>query len=98
MKKKTVVKLKRSNGTVTNDKFKNLREQMEYYKVLYTLAIYAENSNDAVSSFLENITSLENTDQQTCEWKVSAEECLKALNDFQNEKSPGTDGLPAEFY
>ena len=33
-----------------------------------------------------------------CEGKVSAEECLKDLNDFQNEKSPGTDGLPAEFY
>ena len=22
----------------------------------------------------------------------------KSLNDFQNEKSPGTDGLPAQFY
>ena len=33
-----------------------------------------------------------------CKGKVSAEECLKTLNDFQNEKSPGTDGLPAEFY
>jgi len=33
-----------------------------------------------------------------CEGKVSAEECLKSLNDFQNEKSPGTDGLPTEFY
>ena len=33
-----------------------------------------------------------------CEGKVSAEKCLKALNDFQTEKSPGTDGLPAEFY
>ena len=33
-----------------------------------------------------------------CEGKVSAEECLKALNDFQSEKSLGTDGLPAEFY
>ena len=35
-------------------------------------------------------------DQQMCEGKVCAG--LKALNDFQNEKSPGTDGLPAEFY
>ena len=25
-------------------------------------------------------------------------ECLKALKEFKNEKSPGTDGLQAEFY
>ena len=83
MKKKTIAKLKHSNGTVTKDQFEILR-----------------NSNDAVSAsaFFENITPLENTDQQMCEGKVSAEECLKALNDFQNEKSPGTDGLPAELY
>jgi len=71
---------------------------MEYYKALYTSATHTENSNDAGSAFFENIILLENTDQQMCQGKVSAEECLKALNDFQNEKSPGTDGLPAEFY
>ena len=98
--KKTIAKLKRSNGTVTNDQFEILQEQMEFYKALYTSATHLRNSNDAVSAsaFFENIAPLENTDQQMCEGKVSAEECLKALNDFQNEKSPGTDGLPAEFY
>jgi len=97
MNKKTLSKLKRSNGTVTNDQFEILREQIEYYKALYTSATHPKNSKDAVSTFFENITPLENTDQQMCEGKVSAEECLKAFNDFQNEKSPGTDGLPAEF-
>ena len=29
---------------------------------------------------------------------MTQEECLKALNEFKNEKSPGTDGLQAEFY
>ena len=98
--KKTIAKLKRSNGTVTNDQFEILREQMEFYKALYTSATHLRNSNDAdsASAFFENITPLENTDQQMCEGKVSAEECLKASLDFQNEKSPGTDGLPAEFY
>ena len=72
---------------------------MEYYKTLrYTSATHSENSYDAVSAFFEKITPLEITDQQMCEGKVSAEECLKTLNDFQNEKSPGTDGLPAEVY
>ena len=98
--KKTIAKLKRSNGTVTNDQFEILREQMEFYKALYTSATHLRNSNDADSAcaFFENITPLENTDQQMCEGKVSAEECLKASLDFQNKKLPGTDGLPAEFY
>ena len=30
--------------------------------------------------------------------KVTQVECLKALKEFKNEKSPGTDGLQAEFY
>ena len=71
---------------------------MEYYKALNTSATHPENSNDAGSVFFENFTPLENTDEQMSQGKVSAEECLKALNDFQNEKSPGTGGLPAEFY
>ena len=96
--KRTIAKLKRPNGTVTNDQFEILREQMEYCKALYTLATHSVYSNNAVPAFFEYITPLEIADQQMCEGKVSADECLKALNDFQNEKSPGTDGLPAEFY
>ena len=65
--KKTIAKLKRSNGTVTNDQFEILREQMEIYKALYTSAMHPENSNDTVSAFFENMTPLENTDQQRCE-------------------------------
>ena len=96
--KKTATKLKRSNGTFTNDQFEILREQMDYYKTLYTSAAHPDLLNDLASSFFENITPLDDTDKLSCEGNVSAEECLKALHDFKNEKSPGTDGLPAEFY
>ena len=96
--KKTMTKLKRSNGTFTSDQFQILREQMDYYKRLYTSDKQPENLNDSESAFSENIAPLDDTDKLMCEGKVSAEECLKALNDFKNEKLPGTDGLPAEFY
>ena len=33
-----------------------------------------------------------------CEGLITAEECLAALKTFQHNKSPGTDGLSAEFY
>ena len=52
---------------------------MEYCNsALYTSATHPKISEDAVSTFFENITPLENTDQQMCEGKVSAEECLRA--------------------
>ena len=33
----------------------------------------------------------------SCEGLINKEECAKALKDFSNNKTPGTDGLPAEF-
>ena len=35
---------------------------------------------------------------KACEGLVNEEECTNALKDFSNNKTPGTDGLPAEFY
>ena len=95
---KTMTKLKRSNGTFTSDQVQVLREQMDYYKRLYTSDKQPKNLHDSKSAFTENITPLDDTDKLMCEGKVSAEECLKALNDFKNEKSPGTDGLPRFFF
>ena len=33
-----------------------------------------------------------------CEGPLTEKECLEALKDIDPEKTPGTDGLPAEFY
>ena len=33
-----------------------------------------------------------------CEGALTEKECLEALKDMGTEKTPGTDGLPAEFY
>lgn len=67
-------------------------------KTLYTSVAPLEHLNDLDSTFSEYITPLDETDKLSCEGKVSQEECLKAFHDFKNEKSPGTDGLPAEYY
>ena len=34
----------------------------------------------------------------TSEGKLTIDECFKSLNSFGNNKSPGNDGLTAEFY
>ena len=38
------------------------------------------------------------TDKNSCEGKISAGECFKLLDRFQNKKTPGNDGIPIEFY
>ena len=96
---KTTTKLKLENGDFSNDQFEILQEQMHFYKTLYSSdKKRSPDLNDsALSAFSENIISLENVDKLSCEGKVTRAECLKALKDFKNEKSPGTDGLQAEF-
>ena len=97
--KKTTTKLKLSDGSFTNDQSKILQEQMHFYKTLYTSTKHGPaTSNDPLRSFSENISPLENDDMLSCEGKVTQGECFKALNEFKNEKSPGTDGFQAEFY
>ena len=74
---------------------------MHFYKALYTSNNHESSvaaNNDLRLIFSENITPLENEDKLSCEGKVTQAECLKALKGFKNEKSPGTDGLQAEFY
>ena len=46
----------------------------------------------------ENATALSEKEKKSCEGLVNEEECTNALKDFNNNKTPGTDGLPAEFY
>ena len=87
--KKTTTKLKLPNGSFTTDQSEILQEQMHFYKALYTSNNHDSSvANNDLPLFTENITPLENADKLSCEGKV----------DFKNEKSPGTDGLQAEFY
>ena len=37
-------------------------------------------------------------DQQACDAILTEKECAEALKCMDLEKTPGTDGLPAEFY
>ena len=64
---------------------------MHFYNMLYTSNKHRSSMlNDPPQIFTENIIPLENDEMLSCEGKVTQEECLKALNDFINENSPGT--------
>ena len=41
---------------------------------------------------------LTNNEARICDGKLTADECYKSLQLFESNKSPGADGLTAEFY
>ena len=44
------------------------------------------------------IKKLDEDHKKSCEGLLTENECLAALKSFQKNKTPGTDGLTAEFY
>ena len=97
--KKTITKLKCSNNTYTHNQFEILKEEKDFYETLYT-SKNIDNKIFSTSPFfnLENITPLSEEEKLSCESVVRENECYIALKDFKNDKTPGTDGLSAEFY
>ena len=50
------------------------------------------------NEFLSNIDPISDNDKLICESLMTYDECLQALKLMENNKSPGLDGLPVEFY
>ena len=82
------------NNHVTCDQFEILQKQTIFFETLYK----SQNSQDNVPE--SHLFNVENIDplQILCEGMISEEECLTALKEFKNNKTPGTDGFSAEFY
>ena len=98
--KKTMKKLN-VNGIITEDPKKILEEQRNFYEDLYTSKVKQTNENsDLEGKFLHSATlpKLSDEDSKSCEGLLSNAECYKALKTFEKNKSPGNDGLTAEFY
>ena len=87
------------NGSITTNPFDILNEQKRFYSDLYQSKTSDENK-ESVNAFLNelNIPKLSEEQKQSCEGEISLEECKDVLDSFQNNKSPGNDGLPIEFY
>ena len=67
-----------------------------FYVQLFTACILSPPDQD----FFINSLDLPLSDRESalCEGDITSAECLAALNSFRNNKSPGIDGLPYEFY
>ena len=98
-KQGTISRLKRNeNDYVTTDK-EILHECKTFYKDLYASKLDPEDLLSLTDFFFsDNDTVLSSDESETIEGNLTKLECLKALKEMNSGKSPGTDGLPAEFY
>ena len=89
-----------------NQLVKNSKDIMTELKSFYQ-DLYRNKDNNMCAYWNENfqkftqnlnIPKLSDDRQSYCEGDLTYQECLKTLNSFKNNKSPGNDGLTAEFY
>ena len=70
-----------------------------FYENLYKTNDSVE-ASDSIEAFLNrlNIPKLSEEQRQSCEGRISTEECRTIIETLKNNKSPGNDGLSIEFY
>ena len=96
-KRKVIKKLMLENGDVLTDSDDILNAEKHFYEQLYTSCEPDDcNLNDLLVDI--NATKLDNEAQMSCEGRLSIKECSSALRTMPNNKTPGSDGLPTEFY
>lgn len=88
------------NGSSTTDPSKILSEQQRFYQELYSSKNMNNENLHEIKSFLKdlNIPKLSEEQKMSCEGEITPEECALILDSFQNNKTPGNDGIPIEFY
>ena len=97
-KKKTIIQeIYNDKGEVIKEKNVILRLIREFYKNLYSEnALTRDNSRE--NMFFTDIPQLSDESKNSCEGKITKEECLESLKSMKLNKSPGNDGFTVEFY
>ena len=93
--KKETTELKSHSGELLSDR-KDIRKEMnDFYQDLFS---EEEADLEAKNWLLDQLSmSLDEQEQASCEGLLTVEECREALNGMDTGKSPGIDGLKAEF-
>ena len=97
MKRKVITKLISDNGDVITDSKEILNEEKTFYQKLDSSCEPDQcNLNDLLGDC--DVPMLDDVTQSECEGLITASECSNVLKSMSNNKTPGIDGLPTEFY
>ena len=87
--------LKDSNGTVTTDPSEMRKLAMDFYSSLFSADVC---DSDCVDEILEGLPRLGEASSASLGSVISFDELSAAVEQLSCGRSPGVDGLPAEFY
>ena len=92
----SVAALLTNDGSIVSHNDDLCRVFSSFYETLFT----AEVTDPAIAnSLLSNVSStLPSTQADLCYGPLSFDECFAVINGMARGKSPGSDGLPMEFY
>ena len=76
-----------------------LQVQHDYFSNIYTDK-NAENNDMDIEKYLDgiNIPKISEQSKTLCDSVITLQEVQKAINSLTNNKTPGPDGIPSEFY
>jgi hypothetical protein len=98
---KNITTLLNDEDEIINKQDDILKEELKFYKSLYTqhprpIERVREETKEL---FINNeIPKLTEDEKASCELVLTIDEIAKAVKNLKNEKTPGMDGFPVEFY
>ena len=97
---KTIRSLKTESNTNISTDSEILTEAKNFYESFYTSRIGHDFSNEGDNTFFSDVndSKLSYNQKMSCEGPLTLAECLESLKTMKAGKSPGTDGIRAEFY
>ena len=94
----TIKELKTLSGEHVTSNKEILKEQYKFYNKLYESDNISENNIKKYLSKIENLNKLKEEEANNLEGEITEAECKNALKNMKLNKSPGSDGIPVEFY
>ena len=96
--KKHIRTLKLENGQILTKQNDILNEEKRFYSELYSTKLTEPVNTANIFFENDNIKCIPESDKEFCDSPLTEVECRTALDQFENNKTPGNDGLTAEFY
>ena len=93
--------MKNDNGDIITGSDAILKEEIDFYSKLYTSDNGIDGNDDIYEKLgidVNDVPKMSHDDASSCEGIITLGECTSVVRSMANNKSPGCDGFPVEFY